>query len=310
MPPRDKTDAATSLATTLAAAGLLGLSALAWAGNYIVGRAIAGEVPPAGLSAARWTLAVLLMLPLAWPHLGRDRPLLRARLGYMIVMGITGAGVFAVLQYGGLQFTTATNGGLISATSAVMVALAGVVLFRDRLSLRQIVGMAISMSGAVVIVAKGDAANLAGLRFNIGDLMILVTLASWGVYCALLRKKPAVHWTSFTLALFVVALVTTIPLAIIEAVWHRPPPLSLATLGAMIYTGVISSVVGFVTWNRGVELIGSARAGVFLNLIPLLTVLLAVLLLGERVQLYHGIACVLVFGGLWLASASGLARRA
>lgn len=307
MPATDKSNAAPTGSVALAAV-LLMVAALSWAGNYVTGRVIAGEVPPAGLAVARWAVAVLVLLPLAWPHLRRDWPVISGRGGYMLVMGLCGAAVFGTLQYAGLQYTTATNGGLISATSAVMIALAGVILFGDRLSIRQVLGMAISMTGAFVIVARGDLANLASLRLNIGDLMILTTLVSWGLYCALLRLKPAVHWTSFTLALFVVALLANLPVALIEHAWGRPLQATATTIAAVIYTGVVSSVIGFVVWNRGVEIIGSPRAGVYLNLIPIFTVLLAMLFLGEQLQRFHVVACVLVFSGLWLAT-TGPGRR-
>ncbi len=284
------------------AAALLIVAALCWAGNYIAGRAIAGHVPPAGLAVGRWLVAVLLLVPLAWPHLRRDLGVMAPRWRYMLLMGVLGAGVFGTLQYAALQYTTATNGGLISASSPVMIALAGALMFGDRLLPRQIAGLALSMTGAVVIAAKGDWANLAALRLDVGDLMILATLVSWGIYCALLRHKPMVHWASFTLGLFAVALVGNIPLAAFEHVSGRPLLATLPTALAVLYTGVISSVIGFLAWNRGVEIIGAARAGVFLNLIPIFTVLLAVLLLGETIRTFHFVACALVFSGLWLAT--------
>lgn len=308
MPPIDKSSKPPG--STALAAALLALAAVAWAGNYVMGRAIAGEVPPAGLAVGRWLVAVLVMLPLACPHLRIDLPVLAARWRYMAVMGITGAGVFGTLQYAGLQYTTATNGGLISATSAVLIALAGGVLFGDRMTARQVAGLAISMMGALVIVAKGELTNLVGLRFNIGDLMILVTLVSWGVYCALLRLKPATHWSSFTITLFAVALVGNIPFAVGEYAFGRPVRFTWPTVAAVAYTGVVSSVIGFIAWNRGVEIIGSQRAGVYLNLIPILTVLLAVLLLAERPQGFHFAACALVFMGLWLATSPSEHSRA
>lgn len=288
--------------STVLAALLLAVSALTWAGNYITGRAISGEVPPIGLAAGRWGVAVLVMLPLAWSHLQRDRAALSARWRYIVVMGIIGAGYFGTVQYAGLQFTTAANGGLLSATSPVWIALAGAAMFADRLSARQVAGLAISMSGALVIVAKGDPANLASLRFNVGDLMILTSLAAWGIYSALLRKRPAVHWSSFTVALFAVAFAVNLPFAGLEHALGWPMPMTWPALAAVLYTGVVASVIGFVAWNRGVEIIGSQRAGVYLNLIPIFTVMLAVLLLGERLMGFHLVACALVFAGLWLAT--------
>lgn len=300
MPPTDKSSVRFSGSAAWAAV-LLATAALSWAGNYVVGRAIAGDVPPVGLAVGRWAVAVLVLLPLAWRHLPRDWPLLRARWHYILVMGLLGAGMFGTLQYAGLQYTTAANGGLLSATSAVWIALAGVLMYADRLSAPQIAGLAISMSGAIVIVAKGDPANLADLRFNVGDLMILISLASWGIYTALLRHKPATHWTSFTMALFAVGFIGNLPFAAVEHAMGRPLQATLPTFAAVLYTGLVSSVIGFAVWNRGVEIIGAPRAGVYLNLIPIFTVMLAVALLGERLQRFHVVACVLVFSGLWLA---------
>lgn len=281
---------------------LLVVAGFAWAGNYVVGRAIAGLVPPGGLAVGRWLVAVAVMLPFAWPHLPRDLPEILSRWRYMTLMGIAGGAVFGTLQYAGLQYTTATNGGIIGATSPVLIALAGAILFGDRLAARQQIGLGVSLAGALVIAVKGDAANLAGLRFNIGDLMILATLICWAVYSALLRTKPGVHWTSFTLFVFFVALVGNLPVALVEHFSDRPTPASWATLLAVFYTGVVSSVVGFIAWNRGVEMIGSQRAGVYLNLIPIMSVGLAFVLLGERLHDYHAVACGLIFLGLWLAS--------
>lgn len=294
-------------AATVFAASLLALAALTWAGNYVVGRWIAGEVPPGGLALGRWLVAVLCLLPLAWPHLRQDWPAIAARWRYVLVMGVTGAALFGTLQYAALQYTTAANGGLLSATSPVWIALAGAVMFGDRLTARQAAGLATSMSGALVIAARGEPANLAGLRLNIGDLMLLVTLACWGIYSALLRLKPALHWSSFTLAVFAVGLVANVPVVIIEHAVGQPLRATLPTLVAVLYTGLVSSVIGFLAWNRGVEIIGAPRAGVYLNLIPIFSVVLAVTLLGERLQGYHLFACVLVFGGLWLATST--ARR-
>ena len=288
--------------STLWAVLLLAVAALAWAGNYITGRAIAGNVPPVGLAVGRWAVAVTVMLPLAWPYLERDWPVMRSRLGYIVVMGLIGAGLFGTLQYGGLQFTTAANGGLLSATSPVWIALGGVVMYGDRLTARQTAGLVVSMAGAVFIVARGDLTNLGGLRFNIGDVMILISLASWGIYSALLRHKPAIHWTSFTMALFAVGFVGNLPFAMWEHAAGRPLQPTLPTFASVLYTGIVSSAIGFYAWNRGVEIIGSARAGIYLNLIPIFTVLLAVVLLGERLQGFHVVAFVLVFTGLWLAT--------
>lgn len=291
----------TTLVSPWWAVFLLSVSALAWAGNYVMGRWVAGAVPPGGLALGRWVVATLVLLPLAWPHLQRDLPAIVARWRYLLFMGLIGGATFGTLQYAGLQFTTATNGGLIGAMSPLLISLAGAALFGDRLSWRQWAGLALSLSGAVTIVAKGDLSNLAALRLNIGDLMILATLVAWAVYSAMLRLRPAMHWTSFTFVVFAVALAGNVPVAVVEHLSGSPLLPTWPAVISILYTGLASSAVGFIAWNRGVEIVGSQRAGLFLNLIPVLSVALAFLLLGERLEVYHAVACLLVFGGLALA---------
>lgn len=288
--------------TVATAAVLLSVSALFWAGNYVIGRAIAGEVPPAGLAAARWIVAILALLPIAWPHLARDIPVLLASWRVILLLGLTGMAAFGTLQYLGLQFTTATNGGLIGGTTPLFIALAGALMFGDRLTWRQGLGLALSFAGILTIVAQGEVANLLLLRFNGGDLLILATLVSWAVYCTVLRLKPAVHWTSFAIGTFAVGAVANIPFAAAEQLAGVGLRANLTTALTVAYTGLLASAIGYGTWNRGVELIGSQRAGLFLNLVPLFSVVLAYALLGERLEPFHALAFVTIVAGLWLGS--------
>ena len=86
---------------------LLALASLCWSGNHLMGRAIAGHVPPLTISTLRWLLAAAILYPFVRPHLGRDWPLIRARFGVVAGLSLLGGGVFGALQFVGLQLTTA-----------------------------------------------------------------------------------------------------------------------------------------------------------------------------------------------------------
>ncbi|MEI6617288.1 MAG: DMT family transporter [Cyanobium sp. ELA507] len=279
---------------------LLALASLFWAGNWVVGRGMRASVPPLALSFWRWVLALGLILPLAWPHLRQDWPKLAAGWPWLVAFGLLGTACYNALAYIGLQYTTVTNGLLLN--SFIPVAIVGMGWAFQGKRLRPIEGCAIALSllGVVTIIARGDPAVLASLRLNLGDLWILVSVLAWAVYTLLLPHRPPVHALSFLAAIAVVGLVGLAPAYAWELARHRTLHLDLPALAAIAYTGVFPAFLGFVFWNRGVEQVGPARAGLFLHLMPAFGILLSIAFLGERPEPYHGVGIALIFGGIWL----------
>src|SRR6202521_3000389 len=135
---------------------LLSITTMCWAGNAIVGRLAAGHIPPVTLSFLRWSLAFLIILPFAWKHLVRDRAAIRAGLGTMIVISVTGIGAFNTLQYWALEHTQALNTLLLQSAGALFVAVWSLMLLGVRLTLAQAFGIAVSLTGVLVILLHGD----------------------------------------------------------------------------------------------------------------------------------------------------------
>src|SRR5215470_11518030 len=133
---------------------LLSITALCWAGNAIVGRLAAGHIPPVTLSFLRWSFAFLLILPLAWKHLVRDWPAIRARLGLMVTLSITGIGIFNTLQYWALEHTQALNTLLLQSAGPLIVALWSLILLGVRLTLAQAIGILVSLTGVLLILPR------------------------------------------------------------------------------------------------------------------------------------------------------------
>src|SRR5580692_1542853 len=175
---------------------LLSLTALFWAGNIVLGRHVAGHVPPMTLSCVRWIGAFFMLLPFAWPHLARDWPVLRARLPLMIGLSATGFAINNALSYWALQYTQALNALLIQSSGPLFVALWSLALFGVRLTWAQLAGIVISLAGVLTIILGGDLSALAGIQFNKGDVMFASAVLMFGLYSALMPRRPKTHQLS------------------------------------------------------------------------------------------------------------------
>ncbi|MDO9413145.1 MAG: DMT family transporter [Pseudolabrys sp.] len=281
---------------------LLTIAALCWSGNHIAGRAMGGHVPPLSISAVRWLIPALLIWPWVRPHLARDWPAIRAHWKIMLWLGLTGGALFTSLQYVGLQYTSALNVSVMNSLVPVLIVATGALTFRDRVSLRQIGGIALSSLGVLAIIAHGRFATLLSLDFNWGDLLILFNMMVFSVYAVYLRLLPKIHPLSFLFVLAVLSTAITVPFAMAEVAAGVTLRLDFWTLASIAYVSFFPGLVAFAAWNRGVELIGANRSGPFLHLVPICTALVGGVLLGEHLALYHIAGFVLIIAGVWLAA--------
>jgi len=281
---------------------LLSITALCWAGNAIVGRLAAGHIPPVTLAFLRWGLAFLLLLPIAWKHLARDWPAIRAGLGTMVLLSLTGVAIFTSMQYWALEHTTALNTLLLQSAGPLIVAVWSLILLGVRLTLAQAAGVLVSMTGVLVILLHGDLTALATIEFNKGDIIFTVALVIFGLYSVLTLKRPKIHSLSFVGFTFGCGAACLIPLLVVELLSRPVMQLNTANLLSTFYVAVFPSTVAYLCFNRGVQLIGANRAAPFFHVVPLFGSAMAIVFLGERPQLFHVIGFVLVLTGVFVAS--------
>jgi drug/metabolite transporter (DMT)-like permease len=282
---------------------------LFWSGNFITGRAVRDAVPPVALAFWRWVGALAIALPLAWPHLRRDLPALREHWLVTLVLSATGVGAFNTMVYIGLHSTTALNAVLLQSATPLFILLWAMVLFASLPAPREAVGIAVSMAGVVVIAGEGSLDRLVSLTLNRGDLWVLGAVASYAFYTALLRHRPPVHPLSFLVASFALGTLVLVPFYLWELAAGRHIVPGAAAYAAMAYVAVFPSFLAYLAYNRGVELIGSARAGQYIHLMQVFGTVLAVGLLGERFRLFHAVGIGLIGAGLVLAQRRDRERR-
>jgi drug/metabolite transporter (DMT)-like permease len=281
---------------------LLCITAACWAANAIVGRLAAGHIPPVTLSFLRWSAAFLLILPFAWKHLKRDWAAIRGKLVVMLLVSITGIGVFNTLQYWSLEYTTALNTLLLQSAGPLIVAVWSLALLGVRLTLAQAIGVLLSMIGVLIILTRGDVTTLTNIQFNKGDLIFLVALTSFGLYSVLTLKRPPIHALSFAAFTFGAGSAALIPLLIYEFLTRPTMTVDVPNLLTLFYVAVFPSIVAYLCFNRGVQLIGANRAAPFFHVVPVFGAVMAMIFLGEIPQAFHFIGFALVLTGVYIAS--------
>lgn len=280
---------------------LLTFTALFWAGNAIVARGARDLVPPVALAFWRWTIALAIILPFAWRHLRRDAPVIRRNWRMLLVLGALGIGAFNTLLYSGLQETTALNAMLLRSGQPAVILFLGAIFMGDSTALRQIVGAAIALTGVLWIIARGNIGVLDTLSFNEGDLIIGLAVCLWAIYAVMLRHRPAIHPLSLFAGTLVVGIAGIAPFYALELNSGRSVAFQEESLLAIGYVSIFPSVLAYLFFNRGVELIGSAATGMYMNIMPIMGAGLAIVFLGEQLRGFHAIGIALIVGGILLA---------
>ena len=287
---------------------LLIVTTLIWGSNAVAARLAVGHVSPMMLTTARWCIACTALWFVARGPVVQHLPALRGRGVYLALMGVSGFTAFNALFYAAAHHTTAVNLALIQGMIPVLVLLGGVLFLRMRVTALQMVGVVITLAGVAIVASRGSWAALAALDFNIGDIGILVASMLYAGYMLGLRGRPAVPPLVFFSAVAAVAALASLPLLAAEiATGHFFWPTLQGWL-ILVYVGLLPSFVSQILFIRAVELMGPARASVFLNLNPVFGPALAVWVLSEPVGVYHAVALAMVLGGIWIAERLG-ARR-
>lgn len=287
------------------ACGLLVLTALFWGGNFVVGRAVHADLPPLALAWWRWVLASLLVLPFTLRPLWQARALILQHWKSLALMSLFGVTGFNTLVYLGLQTLPASNAILLLSACPVFILALAWWFFDESVNHRQMVGMLVSLVGIWVLVSKGQPLQLfSQLGSGNGNLWVLVAVINWAIYSVMLRLRPAgLGGLAFFGLTAVLGLLLLTPFYLFEIlVLEKTMVINITSLLSIGYVGIFASVLAFLLWNKGVEILSASRAGYFIHLIPVWGLILASLFLGERLALFHWAGMAFIFCGIWLAT--------
>ncbi len=282
---------------------LLPLPPLFWAGNLVLGRALAGSFPPVSLAVGRWVVALACLLPFVIGTIGAQRAALLRSRGLVLACGAFGIAGYNALGYLALRSASAASVAFLNSTLPLMVPLAAFLLGVERVAGRTLAGIALSFVGVTWIVARGDPSTLSALSLSGGEPLVLVAVANYAVYSVLLRRRPAdIDPLAFLAATMVAGLLVLLPFWVWELAQGAAIPTSYGPIAAVLYIGVFASLLAFIIWNRCVTALGPSMTGASFHLVALFTAALAFLLLGEPVRPFHLVGAALILGGFGLAT--------
>ena len=284
---------------------LLLVPPLCWGGNAVVARGVVDVVPPISLAFWRWVLAFFMLLPFTLGHVKRDWKTAVQSWKWMLILSFLGISCFNTILYTAAHTTTAINVSLMQTAMPATIILISWVVFREKISSLQMVGVAVSMAGACLIVIHGQWRVLMTMELVRGDVLMLIAVLVYALYSALFRKRPPIHPLSMLILTFGLGTLMLLPLYLWELVVVGPFSLNLAALTSILYVALFPSVVAYFCWNRGIELIGANRAGLFSYLVPVFASVMAILFLGETLEGYHVMGMALIIVGMVIFNRRG-----
>ncbi|MEI7627591.1 MAG: DMT family transporter [Bacteroidota bacterium] len=284
--------------------GLAVLATMIWAGNFVISKGVNQLIGPISLAFFRWTLASLIIIPLAWSSFKKEKQYIKENIRYLFWVSLSGIALFNTCIYVSGHFTSAINMALIGTTSSpIFATIFAVVFLKEKINASRLIGLIICIIGILVLLSKGSFEKLLSLHFGIGDLWILAAGFCFAVYSVLVRKKPAtISSLHFLMLIFSMGAMMLFPFFLIET-WYLPKPqFTPALIGSILYLGFGTSVIAFLCWNIALQKLGTSRTVLFGNLTPIFSTLEAVLILGEKFSNIHILSGIMVIGGLVIAN--------
>ena len=248
----------------------------------------------------RWGFVVVILLSLYWRQMIDEWPIIRPRLKWLLIMGGCGLSLFNAFFYIAAHSTTAVNLGIIQSTMPGMILLGSFMFFGDRINRFQFFGLLLTLLGVGVIVTQGSLEQLLQLTFNHGDLLMIFACSFYAMYTVGLKSRPKISGMVMLAYFSVAAFLMTIPLMIFESLIYGTVMPGIKGFAIVFYIAIIPSFLSQIFFMRGVDLIGPGSAGLYANLVPIFSAIMAVLLLSEEFALFHLAAMLLVFGGIGL----------
>ena len=283
---------------------LLICTTLIWSINFIIGKfAYLFEVPPLSLNFLRWTLVWLLLFPFTYKEIFLNIELIKKNIIYLTILAITSVSAFNSLVYLALNYTQAIDTILMISIIPVFVLFLSSVLGVEKFNLFQLMGLIVSFVGVLIIFSNADLGKILNLNFNIGNVWMLLAVFCWALYSSLLKKKKLPFSTLGMVEILAsIGLIFLIPQFIGEQMYGKEIKFNKAFFLILTFVTLFASIAAYYSWNKAIELIGPNRASIFLHLMPVFGVILAIIILKEKFQMYHFIGATFIVSGIYLSN--------
>jgi drug/metabolite transporter (DMT)-like permease len=284
---------------------LLAIAAtLLWSGNFIISRAVSADIGPISLAFYRWLCATIIIAPFAWKKIKLEKSVVLVNMRYLFFASLTGIALFNTLVYIAGHTTSAINMALIGTTSSpIFATILAIIFLKEAVGKFRIIGMLICISGILLLISNGSWEKLSAFHFSKGDLWILAGAFAFAIYNVLVRKKPGgISADFFLMVIFGMGTAMLFPFYVGELIVSPAPNWNPTLIGSILYLGAGTSAIAFLCWNLAIQKLGAGRTVLFGNLIPVFSIIEAVLILGEKMSIAHLISGTIVILGLTIAN--------
>ncbi|QTT91186.1 DMT family transporter [Pseudomonas chlororaphis] len=274
------------------------LAVFIWAGNTVINKLAVGAIFPAEIGFYRWLLAGLLFTPFMLKAVVAQWAVIRPNLGKIFILGVLGMAVYQSLAYFAATLTSATNMGIILSLMPLMSLAMAIASLGQRLTAGALVGAVLSFAGVLVVVSSGSLDVLLEHGVNLGDAMMLIATLAYAIYSTLLKK-----WQLRLPPLVLLYLQVLVAVVVLFPLFLASPKtgLTLHNIPLVLYACLLASMLAPLAWMQAVVRLGPSRTTLFFNLLPLITALIAAVVLHEQLALYHLVGGVLTLGGVILS---------
>jgi drug/metabolite transporter (DMT)-like permease len=266
-----------------------------WGGTFIAGRALAGSVSPANASFLRFAIASIALLILTIIADGKLAVPPRKQWFSLLLLGLTGVFSYNVFFFNGLQHISAGRASLIIALNPLVITLFASTFLKEPLNFKQFIGILLSLTGAIFVISNGQPATLLTTSFGKGEMAMIGCVLSWSAYSLIGRKvlSSLSPLTSVFYSSLIGTLLLLIP-ALHDGLIRSIPIIKATDWLSLCYLGICGTALGFTLYYQAIKNIGATRSGVFINLVPLFSIILSWFILGESVK------AIVITGGLIL----------
>ncbi len=277
---------------------------LFWSGNFIVGKfATLFQIPPLTLNFYRWVMVWFILIPFTFKEILNKKNYIKANWMIISFMGIITISTFNSVVYFALNYTQVINAVLMLAGIPAVVMILSSMMKIERANMFQLVGLILSVMGVATIISNADIQKIFALNFNKGDLWMLVCVLSWSIYSTLLKKKKfELSQFTFIQLMVTVGLIFLIPQYFYERSIGLEIPINKFFIAILLYVVIFPAIAAYYCWQKAIELIGPNRSAIFVQLMPLFSALMAILIFKEKFQLYHFIGGIFIVSGIYLSN--------
>ena len=280
------------------------LAALFWSGNFIIGKfATLFEVPPLTLNFLRWVMVWFILIPFTIKEVLLKKRYIKKNFLVIGFMGVLSISTFNSVVYFALNFTQVINAVLMLSAIPVVIIIFSLIMKIEKTNIFQISGLILSITGVGTIISNADIQKIVSLNFNKGDLWMIVCVLSWSLYSTLLKKNK-LELSQFALIQIMVSvgLIFLVPQFLYEQSIGLDLKINKAFIFILLYVVIFPAIAAYYCWQKAIELIGPNRSAMFIQLMPLFSALMAIIIFKEKFQLYHFLGAAFIVSGIYLSN--------